>query len=111
MADALLAKLKSLGLKAEEDDTGSKIGGNAGNVCAFLDGDPSSPLLFSAHMDRVSPGYGIKPRVENGIIRSDGTTILAADDVAGVCAILEGIRTVKEQNIPPRPHRSSVYGG
>jgi tripeptide aminopeptidase len=101
MADALLAKLKSLGLKAEEDDAGSKIGGNAGNVYAFLDGDPSlPPLLFSAHMDRVSPGYGIKPRVENGIIRSDGTTILAADDVAGVCAILEGIRTVKEQNIP-----------
>lgn len=100
MADALLIKLKDLGFEVMEDDAGEKIGGNAGNVCAFLDGDPNLPaLLFSAHMDRVSPGYGIKPRVENGIIKSDGTTILAADDVAGICAILEGIRTIKEQNI------------
>ena len=51
-------------------------------------------------MDRVSPGYGIKPIVEDGRIRSDGTTILAADDVAGICAILEGIRIIQEQNIP-----------
>lgn len=101
MADALLGKLQSLGLGAYEDDTGSKINGNAGNVYAFLEGDPNLPaLLFSAHMDRVAPGCGITPIVENGIIRSDGTTILAADDVAGICAILEGIRTIKEQNIP-----------
>jgi tripeptide aminopeptidase len=101
MADALLGKLQALGFDAQEDESGEKIGGNAGNVCAFLDGDPNLPaLLFSAHMDRVSPGYGIKPIVEDGRIRSDGTTILAADDVAGICAILEGIRIIQEQNIP-----------
>ncbi len=101
MADALLQKLKELGFTAYEDETGAKIGGNAGNVYGFLEGDPNRPaLLFCAHMDRVSPGYGIKPHVDNGIIRSDGTTILAADDVAGICAILEGIRTIQEQNIP-----------
>lgn len=101
MADALLTKLKELGFDAYEDDTGSKIGGNAGNVIGFLEGDPDRPaLLFCAHMDRVSPGYGIKPRVEEGTIRSDGTTILAADDVAGVCAIFEGIRAIREKSIP-----------
>jgi len=100
MADALLRKLASLGLETYEDDAGKRIGGNAGNVCAVLEGDPDLPtLLFAAHMDRVSPGRGIKPIVEEGTIRSDGTTILAADDVAGICAILEGIRAVREQGL------------
>lgn len=46
-------------------------------------------------------GPGIKPQIKDGIISSDGTTILAADDVAGIVAILEALRVVKEQKIPP----------
>ncbi|HBG02349.1 MAG TPA: peptidase M20, partial [Firmicutes bacterium] len=53
-----------------------------------------------AHMDRVRPGFGIKPQLKDGVIRSDGTTILAADDVAGIVAILEALRIIKEQKLP-----------
>lgn len=101
IADALLAKLKAMGLQVTEDNTGEKIGGNTGNIFAVLEGKLDvPPILFCAHMDRVSPGYGIKPRIQDGVITSDGTTILAADDVAGISAILEGVRIIQENNIP-----------
>ncbi len=45
------------------------------------------------------PGNGIKPSVKDGYIVSDGTTILGADDKAGLAAILETIRTLKENNV------------
>ena len=38
MADALMAKLKDMGLESYEDDTGPKIGGNAGNVICHVKG-------------------------------------------------------------------------
>ncbi|MFH1223095.1 MAG: M20/M25/M40 family metallo-hydrolase [Pseudomonadota bacterium] len=44
---------------------------------------------FVAHADTVSPGVGIKPIVENGIVKTNGTTILAADDKAGIAQITE----------------------
>ena len=101
IADALLAKLRSLGLTVTEDDSGAKIGGNAGNILGVLEGEKAAPpLLFCAHMDRVHPGFGIQPQLKGGLITSDGTTILAADDVAGIVAILEAVRIMKEQEIP-----------
>ena len=64
----------------------------------------SSPaLLFSAHLDAVLPCVGIKPRVDDGVIRSDGTTVLSADDKAGVTAIIETLRCVKESGMPHGP--------
>lgn len=100
IADTLIPKLSELGFDVHEDDAGATIQGNTGNLIAKLAGDSQKPtLLFSAHMDRVAPGDGIKPVIDGGIIKSDGTTILAADDVAGIVAILEGLRTAKEQKI------------
>jgi len=52
-------------------------------------------------MDTVSPGEGIKPIIdeENGIIKSDGTTVLGGDDKGGIAAILEAVRIIQENNI------------
>lgn len=101
IADALLTKLRALKVAVTEDNSGEKIGGTAGNILGVLDGGKPGPaLLFCSHMDRVQPGTGIKPQIKDGIITSDGSTILAADDVAGICAILEGIRVIQEQEIP-----------
>ncbi len=49
----------------------------------------NTPVAFACHADTVSPGKGIKPIVENGVIRTDGSTILAADDKAGIAEIIE----------------------
>ena len=51
----------------------------------------------------AAPGIGKKPVFhEDGTITSDGTTVLGADDLTGVIAILEGIRAVQEAGIPHR---------
>ena len=52
-------------------------------------------------MDTVEPGLNINPIIdeEKQIIKSDGTTILGSDDKAGIAAILEAMRTLKENNI------------
>lgn len=102
IADVLKAKLTVLGLTVTEDDTAAKIGGEAGNIYALLPGDPSmEAILFSAHMDRVANNGHITPvwNKEEGIIHADGKTILAADDVSGICVILEALRRVKAENI------------
>lgn len=103
-ADLLTQKLHELGFSVVEDKAGEKLGGNAGNLYGFLKGTiPGEPLLFSAHMDTVKPGRNKKPILhEDGIFTSDGTTVLGADDAAGLAEILEGIRSVRESG---QPHR------
>ena len=100
MADLLLNKLGEMGYAAYEDNAGEKIGGNTGNVLCFVKGDKSvSSVLLTAHMDTVAPGIGKKPILKDGIIKSDGTTILGGDDAAGIVGILEALRVLKEDGI------------
>ncbi len=103
MGDLLTARLRQLGAaEMHEDDAGKILGGNCGNIVANFKGTvPNAPtVMLTAHMDCVEPCAGIRPHLEGGVIRSDGTTILGADDKAGVVAILETLRQLKEQNIP-----------
>lgn len=104
MADILKEKLAKLGFEVTEDSAGNYYGGNAGNVYGFLKGTlPGSPVLLSAHMDTVQPGKGKQAIFhEDGRVTSNGTTILGADDLAGIVEILEGIRYVKEAGIAHR---------
>ena len=102
IAKVLVKKLEEIGLTVEIDDAGEKTGAETGNVIARLKGTKEGKkLLFSSHMDTVSPGIGVKPIIdeEAGIIKSDGTTVLGSDDKAGIAAILEGLRHRKENNI------------
>ncbi len=95
-------KLQALGLSVMEDAAGHNIGGEAGNLIARLPGAPELPaILFSAHLDRVANHGKIQPQIEGDLIKSDGTSILGADDVAGICAILDGLRRIKAAG---RPH-------
>lgn len=101
IAKVLRAKLEELGFTVEEDDAAAKTGHGANNLVGTLAGTANGPsILFSSHMDTVVPGNGIKPSIRDGYVYSDGTTILGADDKAGVAAILEGIRSLKEKNLP-----------
>lgn len=102
LADVLTAKLRELGCVVEEDNTGAVIGGNAGNIIARLPGSRAQApsVLFSAHMDRVSNHGHILPRIEGDYLVSDGTSILGADDVSGICSILDGIRRVQADDSP-----------
>ncbi|MDR1712550.1 MAG: M20/M25/M40 family metallo-hydrolase [Coriobacteriales bacterium] len=84
-------------------DAGAGAGASAGTGTgtAPASGIPAVPkVYFSAHMDTVSPGEGIKPLVEDGIIRPSGPTILGGDDKGGVAPIIELIRTLAESDEP-----------
>jgi len=94
IARHLTVELSGLGLQVARDKTG--------NVIARLAGE-GPPILLSAHMDTVEPGQGVKPVIANGIITSDGTTILGGDDKSGVAAILEVLRALMEQDLPHPP--------
>lgn len=99
LADYLKNKLLKLGLEVKEDNTGEKIGGNTGNIIGVLKGKKKGNYLFSAHMDTVKPCEKINPILENGIIKTDGTSILGGDDKGGIAAILEMIETLIESDI------------
>lgn len=105
MCDYIKSRFDKLGIKYEEDDTGKVIGGNCGNLYAYIDGDKDlEPILFSSHMDTVEPSTGKKAVFgENGLITSDGTTVLGSDDLAGVAAILEALEEIVNNNISHRP--------
>lgn len=99
-ANHLIKELEKLGFEVEMDDAGGKVGGNSGNLIAKLKGKKEGQaILFSAHMDTVSPGRGIKPIIKDDIIYSDGTTVLGGDDKGGVASILEGIESLLEEKI------------
>ncbi len=89
--------LEDMGAEVSIDDAGRKIGGNCGNLYAYLPGNVNKePLLFCAHLDTVKPGVGIKPVIEGDVIKSDGSTILGADDKSGIAEIIVGIRNLIE---------------
>ncbi len=90
--------LEGMGLEVREDDAGSKIGGNANNLIATLKGNkPGAPRIFlSAHFDTVEPTAGLVIEERDGVLYSDGTTILGADDKAGMAPAIEAVQCLME---------------
>jgi len=72
-----------------------------GNLIIYLPGKGES-IVYLAHMDNVEPCNNVDPVVENGIIKSRGKTILGADMKAGIAAILEAVKHLKENNLEHR---------
>jgi tripeptide aminopeptidase len=101
IAKVLADKFTRLGLDVVEDESKEQTGHGAGNLICTLKGNKqgADPIYFTSHMDTVVPGKGIKPIIKDGYISSDGPTILGADDKAGLAAMLESIRLMKEDNI------------
>jgi tripeptide aminopeptidase len=105
IAKVLKQKFSDLGVEVFEDDTTAQTGHGAGNLICTLPGtmdsiDTIDTIYFTCHMDTVVPGKGIKPSIQDGYVVTDGTTILGADDKAGLAVIFEVIRVLKEQNLP-----------
>ena len=100
---ALLQKrLEALGIATQVDRSASRTGSDTGNLVGRLAGAVEKvPLLFSAHMDTVQPGMGIRPVFEDGLFKSAGDTILGADDKSAIAILLEAIEVL---NTTGRPH-------
>jgi tripeptide aminopeptidase len=94
VAGLVAGHLRDLGLDPRLDASG--------NLLAFVPPhDPrGSVMLLNAHLDTVVHDHPIVPLVEGDVVRSDGTTILGADDKAGITLILLAVRRVLEQGLP-----------
>ena len=101
MALRVAKDLENIGCKVSFDDSMSQTGSNTGNLYAVLPGNADGEsIIFSAHMDTVTPGVGIVPVIQDGIIRSQGDTVLGGDDKSGIAAVVEALRTVVENGLP-----------
>ncbi|MCP4150851.1 MAG: M20/M25/M40 family metallo-hydrolase [bacterium] len=85
--DYLLKEFEKLGAEAVKDSYGNLIAKLPAKGC-----ENKEPILLSCHADTVKPGKGIEPIIKDGVIRSKGETILAADDKAGIAEMLEALR-------------------
>ncbi|WP_100010724.1 M20/M25/M40 family metallo-hydrolase [Lentibacillus sediminis] len=101
IARVLKEKFTKLGLHVTEDNSMKETGHGAGNLICTLKGTKpeTETIYFTSHMDTVVPGKGINPKLKDGYIVSDGTTILGADDKVGLAAMLEAVRTIQENQI------------
>ncbi len=83
-------------------ETGCEVRQDAvGNIVGHFPG-VGEMILLSTHMDTVGSDVGIKPVERDGVIYSDGTTILGADDKSGIAIVLETLRVLHEH--PDAPH-------
>lgn len=101
----LKGKFKALGLSVVEDQASQNQNLGANNLICTLsstsDNKEIDKVYFTSHMDTVVPGIDIKPQIkDDGYIYSDGTTILGADDKAGLAAILEALAVIHENKLP-----------
>ncbi|MCU5746333.1 M20/M25/M40 family metallo-hydrolase [Staphylococcus sp. SQ8-PEA] len=104
----LKSKLSRLGLEIEEDEAQKENGLGANNLVCTL---PSTEgyedceiIYFTSHMDTVVPGKNVNPIIkEDGYVYSDGTTVLGADDKAGLATLIETIEVIQEQDLPHGP--------
>ena len=79
---------KTLSAQCTIDSYGNLIAKIPGKDCARKE-----PVFFAMHADTVSPGVGIEPTVREGVVSSNGDTVLGADDKAGISELLEAILT------------------
>ena len=77
----LVSRFTALGCSVTQDPIG--------NLVAVLPGDRSDTILISTHMDTAGTDVGIKPIIDDGVIRTDGSTILGADDKSGIAGCIE----------------------
>ncbi|MBD3329767.1 M20/M25/M40 family metallo-hydrolase [Candidatus Dojkabacteria bacterium] len=93
VSDYICKYLKSLGLEPIQDE-------NFMIYCQVGEVSEKS-VLFCAHLDTVEPGRGIRVIEEDGYLKSDGNTILGADNKAAVTAILSAVEKLIEDDAVP----------
>jgi tripeptide aminopeptidase len=89
VSDLIQARLRAVGLSVSEDQSAAVTGAASGNLVATVRGTGGGvPIAFSAHMDTVPIDRPPTVVVENGVVHTDGETILGADDKAAVTVLL-----------------------
>jgi tripeptide aminopeptidase len=86
--------LEEVGCEVSDDGSSEASGSDTGNLIATLPGTSSQTIFVTAHMDTAEPAGPVRPRLDDGVIRSDGTTVLGGDDKSGVAVAVEVARVL-----------------
>jgi len=98
MADAVVDYVRAAGLEAEEDASSAITGGDCGNLIVRVPGrGEGTPVALCAHLDTVPTEAAPTVVVEHGVVRSDGRTVLGADDKAAVATLLMIMRDLARE--------------
>ena len=101
VAAYLIKRFKELGFTATVDGSAELTGSDTGNLIVRVPGNAAGPtLLLCAHMDTVGPTEGMTPVFRDGVIYSNGETVLGADDKAGIAIILSVLAELRAENTP-----------
>jgi tripeptide aminopeptidase len=96
LGDLLAEKLERLGCPVVLQEYGKSF-----NLLARMKGDNHAlPLILSGHMDTIEPTDGLVIKVENGVVKTGGDTVLGADDKSALAQILEALTVLRERDIP-----------
>ena len=90
-------RMEGLGITWRSDPHGNLIGEWPAR------GKDGEPIILNAHMDTVRPTPEMTPVVKDDGVYSDGSSVLGADDKAGVAAIMEAVWAYHESGEPHGP--------
>ncbi|GAA3821052.1 M20/M25/M40 family metallo-hydrolase [Cellulomonas soli] len=89
VAELLERRFADLGCTVTRDEIG--------NLVAVLPGTRDGVVLIATHMDTAGTDRGIVPLVgADGVVRTDGSTILGADDKSGIAGCLELLTLLRQ---------------
>lgn len=110
VADAVIAALQAAGITVHEDETGTAIGGEAGNLwCVVRSGESGSGsaradgphVALGAHLDTVAPTDTIEAYLDDeGVFRNRRRTVLGADDKAAIAALIHATELLRAGGQP-----------
>lgn len=104
IAEEVTRLLASEGIRVIEDDSAPSFGGSTGNLICFPPGyrPDETAFMLTAHLDTVKSTANLKPVVDGTIIRSDGTTILGADNRLGLSVLVRLLTDAARNRLPYR---------
>ena len=104
IADEVTFLLGKAGIRVLEDGSAAVFGGNTGNLLCFPPQyNPDQPaIVLTAHLDTVRSTANLKPIVDAGSIRSDGSTILGGDNRLALAVLARLLMEVARNEIQCR---------
>jgi tripeptide aminopeptidase len=114
-AERVIAELRALGLTVDEDDAGSRVGSDCGNLLAFVpaaDRAADRPgnleqraerpraVLLCAHLDTVPLQAPVEPVLLDGGWENANDGILGADNKAAIAVLLALARHIRQERAP-----------
>ena len=96
--------LEDVGVVCSRDEIGNLIGKWPAK------GKQMRPIMLNAHMDTVQPTPDMRPVVKADGVYSDGSSVLGADDKAGVAVIVEAVLAVHDAGLDHGTNRAGLHG-